>query len=100
MLKSLIGIAGAAMLTAAAPAPANAFAVRHAPDLVQDQATVQEVWHRGRPHRRIYRHRYYRAYPYRVYPGPYAYAPAPYYRPYYGPPGPVVRFGPFGFGFW
>jgi hypothetical protein len=103
MVKSLLGIAAAAVLSiAAAPSPANAFAVRHAPGVAQDQATVDRVWHRGVPHRRYYRYGYgpraYRAYPYAAYP--YAYgAPYPYYRRhYYG--GPHVRIGPVGIGVW
>jgi len=108
MYKSLTGAAAAAALfVVAAPAPADAFVARHAPGLQQDQATVEQAWHRGRPHRRVYRGPYvYRAYPhpyryrYRVYPGPYAYAPPPYYRPYYYGPGVGVRVGPFGFGIW
>jgi hypothetical protein len=109
MYKSLIGIAGAAMLfVVAAPAPADAFVARHAPGFAQDQANVEHVWHRGYPHRRWYGPRVYRygprvyrrAYPYRVYPGPYAYAPYPYYRRYHYGPRPFVQFGPFGFGIW
>jgi len=100
MVKSLYGIAAAAVLAiAAAPSPADAFAVRHAPGAAEDQATVEHVWHRGYPHRRYYRYGYRRAYPYYGY-APYAYAPYPYYRRhhYYG--GPSVRIGPFGFGAW
>lgn len=101
MLKSLMGIAAAAVLCiAAAPTPANAFAVRHAPGVLQDQATVEHVWHRGYPHRR-YRYGYRRVYPYYAYPYPYAYAPYPYYRRhYYYAPGPSIRVGPIGFGIW
>jgi hypothetical protein len=106
MSKSLLGLAAAAMLSiAAAPSPANAFAVRHAPGVAQDQATLEHVWHRGVPHRRYYRAYPYRAYPYRAYPyayGPYPYAyaaPYPYYRRYYAPR-PFIGIGPFGFGVW
>jgi len=107
MHKSLAGLAAAAVLTTvAASSPANAFAVRHAPGVAQDQATVEHVWHRGYPHRR-----YYRAYPPRAYyygggpyyyGGPYAYgAPYPYYRRYYAPrPFVGIGVGPFGFGVW
>jgi hypothetical protein len=104
MVKIPLGIAAAAVLfIAAAPAPANAFAVRHAPGVQQDQATVEHVWHRGYPHRR-YRYVYRRAYPYAAYPYPYAYSyanpyPYPYYRRYYGPR-PFVGIGPFGVGVW
>lgn len=107
MIKCLTGIAAAAVVCiAAAPAPANAFAVRHAPGVHQDQATVEQVWHRGVPHRRVYRQSYRRAYPYRAYRAypyaayPYAYgAPYPYYRRYYAPR-PFIGIGPFGFGVW
>lgn len=103
MYKSLMGIAAAAMLfIIAAPAPADAFAVRHAAGAQDAQANVEQVWHYGRPHRRIYRQRYvYRTYPYEAYPYPYAYAPYPYpyYRRYYAP-APFVQFGPFGVGVW
>jgi hypothetical protein len=105
MVKSLLGIAAAAVLSiAAAPSPANAFAVRHAPGVAQDQATVDHVWHRGVPHRRYYRYGYApRAYygggPY-YYGGPYAYgAPYPYYRRHYGPR-PFIGIGPVGIGVW
>jgi hypothetical protein len=106
MYKSLAGLAAAAVLTTvAASSPANAFAVRHAPGVAQDQATVEHVWHRGYPHRRYYR-AYPRAYyygggPY-YYGGPYAYgAPYPYYRRYYAPrPFVGIGVGPFGFGVW
>ena len=107
-LTSLLGVAAvAAVSIAAAPSPANAFAVRHASGAVQDQATVEQAWHRGVPHRRYYR----RAYPPRAYyygggpyyyrGGPYAYAPYPYYRRYYRPrPFVGIGVGPFGFGIW
>ena len=101
MYKSLMGIAAAAMLfIIAAPAPADAFAVRHAAGVQEHQANVTEAQYRRRA-RRIYRQRFvYRGYPYRAYPYPYAYAyPYPYYRRYYAP-GPYVQFGPFGFGVW
>ena len=112
MVKSLLGVAAAAMLTiAVAPSPANAFAVRHAPGVAQDQATVEHVWHRGYPHRRYYRYGYRGGYPYygyrrgyypyygyRAYPYAYA-APYPYYRRYYGPR-IGIGVGPFGFGVW
>ena len=107
MMKSLTGIAAAVVVCiAAAPAPANAFAARHAPGVHQDQATVDQVWHRGVPHRRYYRQTYRRAYPYRAYSGrrvyarPYAYAaPYPYYGGYYAPR-PFIGIGPFGLGVW
>jgi hypothetical protein len=113
MYKCLAGMAAAAVVTTvatvAASSPANAFAVRHAPGVAQDQATVEQVWHRGRPHRRYYRHGYrghryyYGGGPY-YYGGPYAYgAPYPYYRRHYGyGPRPFVGIGigPFGFGVW
>ena len=111
MYKCLAGMAAAAVVTTvAATSPANAFAMRHAPGVAQDQATVEHVWHRGYPHRRYYRaYRGYRGYygprrfyggPY-YYGGPYAYAPYPYYRRYYRPR-PFIGFGvgPFGFGVW
>ena len=113
MVKSLLGLAAAAVLTTvAASSPANAFAVRNAAGVAQDQATVEQAqWGYGYP-RRYYRYGYYpRAYygypyqygyygnPYRYRAYPYAYAaPYPYYRRYYG--GPSVRIGPFGFGVW
>ena len=54
-----MGVAAVAVLSiAAAPSPANAFAVRHAPGVLQDQATIEHVWHRGYPHRRYYRYGY------------------------------------------
>ena len=107
-LNGLLGVAAVAVISiAAAPSPANAFAVRHAPGVAQDQASVEHVWHRGYPHRRYYRHRYYpRAYygyPYRYRAYPYAYAaPYPYYRRHYYRPGPFIGIGvgPFGFGIW
>lgn len=103
MYKTLTGLAVAAGIALAA-APANAFPVRDASGVQADQATVDQVRHRGVPHRRYhrnYRHRVYR-------PGvrayPYAYAPGPYYyqRGYYYEPRPHVQFGigPFGFGVW
>jgi hypothetical protein len=106
MYKSLAGIAGAAMLFMIPAPPADAFAVRHAAGIDADQVNVEQVWHRGRAHRRVYRapYRYRHAYPrYRAYPYPYAYAPYPYYRSYgpgYYGPGVGVRIGPFGFGVW
>ncbi len=108
-LKTFLGVAAVAVVSiAAAPSPANAFAVRHAPGAAQDQATVEHVWHRGYPHRRVYRAYPYRPYAYRAYPGPYAYPyayaapyPYPYYRRYYAPrPFVGIGVGPFGFGVW
>lgn len=107
MYKCLAGMAAAAVVTTvAATSPANAFAVRHAPGVAQDQATVEHVWHRGHPHRRYYRgyygpRRFYGGGPY-YYGGPYAYgAPYPYYRRYYAPrPHVGIGIGPFGFGVW
>jgi hypothetical protein len=102
MYRSLAGIAGAAALFIfAAPAPADAFAVRHVSGATTvDQANVAEVQYRRRVYRRAYRapYRYRYAYP-RAYSYPYAYAPYPYYRGYYGP-GAYLRFGPFGLGVW
>ena len=109
MVKSFLGVTAAAMLAiAAAPSPANAFAVRHAPGVAQDQATVEHVWHRGYAHRRYHHrygyrtHRYYGGGPY-YYGGyrPYAYAPYPYYRRHhhYGPR-PFISIGPGGIGVW
>ena len=106
MTKSLTGIAAAAMLYfIAAPTPADAFAVRHAAGLQEDQTNVEQAWHRGRPHRRYYRYPYrygYRAYPYPYAygPYPYAYGAHPYYRRYHYGPRFGVRVGPFGFGAW
>jgi hypothetical protein len=97
----LAGIAGGAMLfTFAAPAPADAFAVRHLSGAaVTDQANVEEVQYRRRVYRGAYPYRY--RYARRAYPYPYAYAyPYSYYRPYYYTPGAYVRFGPFGLGLW
>src|SRR6476659_5011743 len=107
MVKTLTGIAAAAMLTvAAAPAPANAAPIRHAPGLAQSQAGVDLVQYRwrGRGYGRGYRRgwygpRYYCPRPY-VDADPYAHGYyRPYYRRYYSP-GPYVQFGPFGFGVW
>jgi hypothetical protein len=104
MTRYLTGIAGAAMLFAvAAPAPADAFAVRNAAGVQADQATVQDAQYYRR-YRRWYGPRYrYGPGPY-YYGAPYAYAPYPYYRRYYGPygygPGVGVRVGPLGFGVW
>jgi hypothetical protein len=114
MYKSLAGLAAAAMLTTvAASSPANAFAVRHAPGVAQDQATVEHVWHRGYPHRRYYRgyrgyggfygpRRFYGGGPYYYGGGPYAYgAPYPYYRRHYHyGPRPFIGIGPVGIGIW
>jgi len=102
MYRTLMGVAAAAMLAAVAT-PANAAAIRHAPGVQADQATVEHVWHRGVAHRRYnrpYRYRAYRNRAYRAYP--YAYAPYPYYRRHYYQPRPYVQFGigPFGLGVW
>jgi hypothetical protein len=109
MYKSLAGMAAAAVLTTVvASSPANAFAVRHAPGVAQDQATVEQVqWGYGYP-RRYYRYgypyRYGYGYPYRYRAYPYAYAapyPYPYYRRhYYYGPRPFIGIGPVGIGVW
>lgn len=105
MYKTLTGLTTAAVLAfAMAPAPAAAAPIQNAPGLSEAQAGVDLVRHRGYRHHRHWRgHRYYA--PRRVYryygPAPYAYTPYPYYRPYYyGPRGPHIQLGPFGFGAW
>jgi hypothetical protein len=112
MTKTFMGIAAAALLTAAAgSAPANAAPIRSAPGLAQTQSGVDLVQHRrGRGgYARGYRGGYGpRAYGPRVYaphvygPGPYAYVEPYPYRPYrrYYAPAPHVQVGPFGFGIW
>ncbi len=107
MTKTFLGLAAAALLTAAAaPAPANAAPIRNAPGLAQSQSGIDLVQHRwrGRGHWRGHRGWYGpRVYGPRVYgPGPYAYVDPYPYRPYrrYYAPGPHVQVGPFGFGIW
>ena len=109
MVKCLSGLAAAAVLAiAAAPSPANAFAARHAPGVLQDQASVDHVQYGYYPRRYRYSYRYgrpYGAYPYvapYAYAAPYGYAaPYPYYRRYYAPrPFVGIGIGPFGFGAW
>jgi hypothetical protein len=102
MYKMLTGMAAAAVLSfAMAPAPAAAAPIQNAAGLSEAQTGVELVQRRYRRHWRG--HRYYaprRAYRYYG-PAPYAYAPYPYYRPYYyGPRGPHIQLGPFGFGAW
>jgi hypothetical protein len=108
MVKSLMGIAAAAVLAAVTlpTVPANAAAIRHAPGVAEHQSNVDTVQYRR--HYRGYRHGRWRGYhgPRRYYGGPryyggypYAYAPYPYYRRYYGPR-VGIGIGPFGFGVW
>jgi hypothetical protein len=109
MVKSLMGLAAAAVLAAATlpTVPANAAAIRHAPGVAEHQSNVDTV-----QYRRHYRYRYgpRRGYigPRRYYGGgpyyygggyPYAYGSYPYYRRYYGP-SVGIGIGPFGFGVW
>jgi hypothetical protein len=107
MLKSVMGVAAAAMLaafTASGPASA-ADGQRQAQNrnpAVQQQAAGEEFssQRRWRRYHRGWRYAYPR-YRYRYWgPGPGAYYYGyPYaYRYYY--PGPYVRFGPFAFGFY
>jgi hypothetical protein len=110
MVKSLAGIAAAAILAAVSvpTAPANAAAIHHAPGLAEHQGNTEAVqyryYHRYGPRWRGYRGyygpRYYGGGPYYGYGYPYAYGPYPYRR-YWGPR-PFVGFGvgPFGFGVW
>ena len=105
MYKSLAGIAAAAALSIAAmpTTPANAAPIQNMAGVAEHQSGVETVQYR-RYNRRYYRgyygpRGYYGGGPYYGGYAPYAYAaPYPYYRRYYG--GPVVRFGPFGFGAW
>ena len=107
MYKSLAGMAAAAVLGVVAmpTGPANAAPIQNAPGFAEHQSGVEQVQYR-RYHRRYYRgyygprRYYYGGGPY-YYGGyaPYAYAPYPYYRRYYGPR-VGVGIGPFGFGIW
>jgi hypothetical protein len=106
MVKSLMGIAAAAVLAAATvpTVPANAAAIRHAPGVTEHQSNVDTVQYR-RYYRRAWRGYgpgyYYGGGPYYYGGYPYAYAPYPYYRRYWGPrPFVGVGIGPFGFGVW
>jgi hypothetical protein len=110
MVKSVLGIAAATMLAAAAmpTAPANAAPIRNVPG-VAEHSGIETVQYRR------YNRRYYRApvrrgfygpgYAYRGGPyyyggGPYAYGGYPYYRRGYYAPRPFIGIGPFGFGVW
>jgi hypothetical protein len=99
-LATCAGLAVTAML--ASPAPVTAAEKRADGARTATEQTDVSAQRRHRRHvHRYYGPRYgyrYRARPY-YYGAPYyAYAPRPYYRPYYGP-AVGVGVGPFGFGF-
>ena len=100
-MNKLLATGAAVALTAAFAIPAPAVAAEKRANGVHNQDQI-EVSDQRRRYRRAYRAyygpRYGYARPY-YYDAPYyAYAPRPYYRPYYGP-GVGVGVGPFGFGF-
>jgi hypothetical protein len=114
MVKSVLGIAAATMLAAAAmpTAPANAAPIRNAPGITQHQSGVETVqnrrYRRGYVGPRRYGYvaprRFYGGGPYygggAYYGGPYAYGGYPYYNRGYYAPRPFIGVGPFGFGVW
>jgi hypothetical protein len=102
-MTKILATCAAVALTAAFAMPVPAGAAEKRADGVRNQD--QTEFSSQRRYRRYYGHRYYGPRygyyrPYRSYYNApyYAYAPRPYYRPYYSP-GVAVGVGPFGFGF-
>lgn len=103
-MSKILATCAAVAVTAVMALPAPAGATERRADGIQSQQQAGGLEFSDQ-RRRYYRSRYYSR---RYYGGPryysgysapyYAYAPRPYYRPYYGP-GVGVGIGPFGFGF-